>query len=286
MKLFTFKVSRILFGLIALGVFAACSPTPTPTSTTIGVVRPLSEILVRGPGFTDIQADSVTVKIETRIPVACAAAYGTTTAYGQLATDTDMAGGGHQDHHPVLTGLKPDTLYQIRLQGVGPDGTLYVSDNLTFRTPSASAVSQPAKPQGKNVALISAGARVKGVSSNFGGGDVNSTYGANKTIDGDLNTEWSSNGDGDKAWIEIDLGKEYPITALGFRTRTMGTSAQIERFQAITDKDQKLGPFDLSDAKSVYYFPVSTTARTLRFEVLKSSGGNTGAVEIELYATP
>jgi hypothetical protein len=197
-----------------------------------------------------------------------------------------MAGGGHQDHHPVLKGLQPDTLYQIRLQDVGPDGTLYVSDNLTFRTPSASAIVQPAKPQGKNVALISIGARVKSVSSNYGGGDANSTYGANKAIDGDLNTEWSSNGDGDRAWIEIDLGKEYPITALGFRTRTMGTSAQIERFQVSTDKGEKLGPFDLPDAKSVYYFPVSTTARTLRFEVLKSSGGNTGAAEIEVYASP
>jgi len=92
-------------------------------------------------------------------PVVCAAVYGTTTAYGQLATDTDMAGGGHQDHHPVLKGLQPDTLYQIRLQDVGPDGTLYVSDNLTFRTPSASAIVQPAKPQEKNVALISIGAR-------------------------------------------------------------------------------------------------------------------------------
>jgi len=219
-------------------------------------------------------------------PVVCAAVYGTTTAYGQLATDTDMAGGGHQDHHPVLKGLQPDTLYQIRLQDVGPDGTLYVSDNLTFRTPSASAIVQPAKPQGKNVALISIGARVKSVSSNYGGGDANSTYGANKAIDGDLNTEWSSNGDGDKAWIEIDLGKEYPITSFGFRTRTMGTSTQIERFQVSTDKGEKLGPFDLPDAKSVYYFPVSTTARTLRFEVLKSNGGNTGAAEIEVYASP
>jgi hypothetical protein len=127
---------------------------------------------------------------------------------------------------------------------------------------------------------------VKGVSSNYGGGDVNSTYGANKAFDGDTNTEWSSNGDGDKAWIEIDLGKDYAITSLGFQTRTMGTSAQIQRFQAITDRGENLGPFDLPDAKFVYNFPVSTTVRTLRFEVLKSSGGNTGAAEIQVYGSP
>ncbi len=41
----------------------------------------------------------------------------------------------------------------------------------------------------------------------------------------------------------------------------------------------------LPDAQAVYYFPVTTVARILRFEVLKSSGGNTGAAEIEVYAS-
>jgi len=50
-------------------------------------------------------------------------------------------------------------------------------------------------------------------------------------------------------------------------------------------KGEKLGPFDLPDANSVYYFTVATTARTLRLEVLKSSGGNTGAAEIEVYSS-
>jgi hypothetical protein len=196
-----------------------------------------------------------------------------------------MAAGGHKDHHPVLTGLKPDTVYQIRMQGVGPDGTLYVSNNFTFRTAAVVIGAQPALvPPGRNVALISAGAAVHAVSSNYGGGALDSTFGANNAIDGNLDTQWSSNGDGDKAWIEIDLAKEYTISSVGFRTRTMGTSAQIESFRVVTDKGQMLGPFNLPDAKSVYYFPVSATARTLRLEVLKSTGGNTGASEIEVYA--
>lgn len=275
-------MKSIYFGIIAMLFLAACASN-VPGA---GVVHPLSEILAKGPEFADAASDSVTVKIDTRIPVVCAAAYGTTIAYGSLATDTDMAGGAHQNHHPSLTGLKPDTTYHIRLQGVGPDGTLYASEDYTFKTLGAGTLNQPTKPQGKNIALASAGTRIQGVSSNFGGGDLNSTYGANKAIDGDLNTEWSSNNDGDKAFIELDLGKDYKINAVGFRTRTMGTSAQIERFQMITDKGEKLGPFNLPDAKSVYYFPVSTTAKTLRFEVLKSSGGNTGAAEIEVYSSP
>jgi len=50
------------------------------------------------------------------------------------------AGGAHADHHPVLTGLAPDTVYYLRLQGVGPDGTLYRGEEFTFRTlPGAGA---------------------------------------------------------------------------------------------------------------------------------------------------
>jgi hypothetical protein len=271
----------ILFCIGALFALVACSPSPSPDARG---VRPLTEILARGPEFTELRADSVTVQLDTRIPVACSAIYGTTTAYGQIATDTDMAGGGHANHRPALTGLKPDTLYHVRFQGVASDGTLYVSDDFTFRTPAASNITQPGKPTGKNVALASVGARVKGVSSNFGGGGLDSAYGANRAIDGNLTTEWSSNGEGNQAWIELDLGKEYRVGAVGFRTRTMGTSAQIERFQLITDKGEKLGPFDLPDAKQVYYFPINVAARVLRFEVLKSSGGNTGAAEIEVYA--
>jgi len=251
-----------------------------PSGWAAPEIRPLAEILASGPLFTDIGPESATVLISTKVAVVCAAAFGTTTAYGKLATDSDMAGGPHQDHHPLLSGLAPDTVYNVRLAGVGPDGTLYVSDNLTFRT---AAATKSAKPAGRNVALLSAGASVVTVSSNYGAADNKSAYGANKAIDGDATTEWSSNGDGDRATIEVDLGKEYPLTSLGFRTRTMGTSAQITRFRVITDRSETLGPFELPDAKSTYYFPVSVSARKLRFEVVSSSGGNTGAAEIEVY---
>ncbi|MCI0476950.1 MAG: hypothetical protein L0Y55_11935, partial [Anaerolineales bacterium] len=59
-----------------------------------------------------------------------------------------------------------------------------------------------------------------------------------------------------------------------------------QQFRVITDKGETMGPFDLADANQVYYFPVNATAQTLRFEVVKSSGGNTGAAEIEAYSAP
>jgi hypothetical protein len=275
---------NLRFWVIVAWVAAALGSGPATAQTAS--VRPLADIIASGPTFTDVTPNSVTVLIDTTIPVVCAVVYGTTMAYGGIATDSDMAGGAHAMHHPTLRGLQPDTTYQLRMQGVAADGTLYVSRNYVIHTAALSPATAAAKPPGKNVALASSGATVRGVSSNYGGGPVNSAYGGLKAIDGDPATEWSSNGDGDKAWIEIDLGKPQALSAVGFYTRTMGTTAQIASFQVKTDTGAVLGPFAIPDAKSTYYFPVSVTARTLRFEVLKSSGGNTGASEIEVYAQP
>ena len=46
------------------------------------------------------------------------------------------------------------------------------------------------------------------------------------------------------------------------------------------------GPFELDGASSVHYFETDFSARRLRFEVVKSTGGNTGTVEIEVYGEP
>lgn len=115
---------------------------------------------------------------------------------------------------------------------------------------------------------------------------VTGTYGANHAIDGDPSTEWSSNGDGDKAWIEIELARSSHITVIGFWTRTMESTAQIQRFEVVADGKTRLGPFTLPDAAGIHYFPVDITAKRLRFNVLKSTGGNTGAVEIEALTIP
>lgn len=287
----------IILMLLTIVVAACGQPEPDPIATATATptadsgpaavptisagVRPLSDILVSGPDFTNLQPRSVTVLLNTTIPVVCAAVYGTSNSYGLLATDSDMAATGHRDHHPLLTNLEPDTEYHIRLQGIGPDGTLYQSQDYTVRTPPAQA-DEPQRPSGENLALSSNGARIAGVSSNFGGGGNDTTYGANKAIDGRLDTEWSSDGDGDAAWIDIQLAGITHITTIGFRTRTMGTSAQIITFRVMAD-GRTVGSFTLDGATSVHYFETDITAQRLRFEAVETSGGNTGAVEIEIY---
>ena len=272
--------NRNLFLAGVAGLMLILSACAGPVSDQ-PVVRPITDILVSDPKF-DAQSNSATLQVTTRLPVACAVVYGTTHDYGQLATDTDMAGGVHSDHHPILIDLQPDTVYYARLQGVGPDGTPYRSEEYTFRTLPAEA----AAGGGVNLASAQAGARIVGISSNYGGGADDSTYGALKAIDGSPSTQWSSDGEGDEAWIEIELAAESRVTRVGFWTRTMGSSAQIHSFQIVTDRGETVGPFDLADASQAYYFDTDFTARRLRFEVVTSSGGNTGAVEIEVYGEP
>ena len=273
-------LGRLLAVAVGLSVVVAACTGPATTSPQ-PEVRPIADILVSEPEFTNVGAESATLQVETSIPVVCAIVYGTTQEYGQMATDSDMAGGGHQDHHPLLSGLQPDTTYYARLQGVGSDGTLYRSDEYTFRT-AAADVSDSAE----NLALSANGARVAGVSSNYGGGGDDSGFGALNAMDGDASTQWSSDGDGDGAWIEIELAADTHVTSLGFWTRTMGSSAEIESLTVTTDRGETFGPFDLADASQTYRFDTDFQARRLRFDVVTSSGGNTGAVEIEVYGEP
>lgn len=260
--------------IVLVFLLGACSSSSTPAD--------INEILVSGPTVVDIKDRSVTVQAVTSVEVVCAIAFGPTTDYGRIATDDDMAGGGHSNHQPVLRGLQPDTLYHYRLGGIGPNGTVYRSADMTFKTLPQDAASTQ-QQAGDNLAFLSKGARVVSVSSNYGDGNNDSTWGANHAIDGDPDTQWSTNGDGDNAWIEIELPTETRISAVGFWTRTMGTSAQIFSFRVINERDEVAGPFILDDADTIHIFTTNLTAKRLRFEAINTSGGNTGAVEMEVY---
>lgn len=240
-------------------------------------VSPIEEILDGDILIEDIGSDSANVRVVTTIPVVCAVVFGSNESYGRISTDPDMGGAAHTDHLAPLRGLDPDTLYHYRLQGTGPDGTLYASDDLTFRT----AAGDPAQTtRGPNLASAAEGASVREASSVFGG---SAAWQAENAIDGDPSTEWSSNGDGDDAFITVDLRDETQLAAVGLWSRTMGSSAEIVQFQVITDRGETLGPFTLDDANGLHTFDVTAVARWLRFEVVSSSGGNTGVVEVAAY---
>jgi hypothetical protein len=66
----------------------------------------------------------------------------------------------------------------------------------------------------------------------------------------------------------------------------MAVALQVFSFTITTDQGETCGPFGLPDASQTHTFPVQFTARMLRFDAVETSGGNTGAVQIEVYGTP
>lgn len=246
------------------------------------VVLSIEGVSVGGPPrIEDITHGDAVLRFQSSIPLACSVVYGETDAFGLIAIDSDMAGGAHSDHHPLMVGLKPDTEYRYRVQGTAADGTLYMSRVRTFRTPAASA------DQAANLASMAAGAEIVAVSSNYGNGANDSVWGANSALDGSGGTAWSSSGDGNEAYVEIALAGPARIDAVEVWTRTMANgTAQIFSFTLTTDAGEVLGPFLLPDASRAYRFEVDVVARSLRLDVVESNGGNTGLVEFAAYGTP
>ena len=274
----------ILVILVPLLALASCGGQ----AATSDAILPLEDMPgdFEGPNVLDNIGDSIVIQFTSGVPTMCNVAYGTDTTYGALATMPMMAG-AIQDHFVTLRGLTPNAIYHYRLTLTDEQARVYQSQDFTFTT-AAFEPSPPAeRPEGDNVASLAAGATVLGVSSNFGGADNDGAFGANNAIDGQPSTEWSSNGDGDDAWIQIELDQTYDVHTIGFWTRTMpNDTAQIFSFTVTTGDGEIYGPFDLPDAGQIYYFPVDFTARILRFDALDTNTGNTGAVEIEVYGAP
>ena len=57
-------------------------------------------------------------------------------------------------------------------------------------------------------------------------------------------------------------------------------------FQVTTDRGETYGPFTVNDATTIYRFDTQITAKRLRCELLGSTSGNTGGLEIEVYGKP
>jgi hypothetical protein len=235
----------------------------------------------------EISATRAVVRFTTDIETSCEVRFGfAEDALAQSATDPNMDPENPYaiEHQVPLEDLPPDTVVYFRAAVTTKGERTFLSPVDTFTTLAADDA-----PVRTNVALIAAGSEVTDRSSNYGGAADDATWGANNAIDGSMSTEWSSNGDGDDAFVTLDLGTERELTGFGFRSRKMSDgSAIITSVTLLLDDATFLGPFDTPDPDTLYVFdfdpPQLTT--TVRLDAETTTGGNTGAKEIELYTTP
>lgn len=257
--------------LLALSV-AACGSGSGPDVE----VRPFEEVQASEMTF---EADPTNparglFRVTTSEPMICAIVWGEDDSLGNFNNSLDMAGTGIVQHDVVLPGVEPGMEYSFVVQGTTADGTLYRSEPGTFVIPDTGSTSPPAD-RGPNLAQ---GATVE-ASSEF-----NDAFAASNAVDGDLTTEWSTAGDGDDAWIAVDLGESAEVAAVEFLTRSMTDgSATAETYTVRIDGGDELGPFPAGNAADRQPAEVSAEGQLFEFRVESSSGGNTGAVEVGVY---
>lgn len=214
-------------------------------------------------------------RVDTTEPMICAIVWGEDESLGNFNNSLNMAGTGIIEHDVFLPGAEAGVEYFFVVQGTTADGTLYRSEMATFTLPEPESAG--ATPDDRiNLALD---ATVSSVSSEF-----NDAFGAQNAIDGDLSTEWSSDGDGDAASITLDLGSSSEVSGIAFLTRSMTDGTAVtDTFTVTVDGSETLGPFPAGNPADPQASDVSVTGQVFTFEVETSTGGNTGAVEIQVF---
>lgn len=266
---------HLLLTLVLASAAVACGQSATGEEPEIRPFEDVQDSEVTFENDPDFPGRAI-FRVTTTEPLICAIVWGESEEFGNQNNSLNMNGTGIVQHDVFLPGAEAGNTYFYRLQGSGADGTIYVSDTMTFTLPPRDdAVDAP--DLGANLAT---GATVVDVSSEFSSG-----FAAENAVDGDLSTEWSSAGEGDEASITIDLGSTADIGQVTFITRTMTDgSATTSTFTVSIDGGEPLGPFDAGSPADPNPAQIDATGRELRFDVETSTGGNTGAVEIGVFA--
>ncbi|MFP4511653.1 MAG: discoidin domain-containing protein [Acidimicrobiales bacterium] len=262
----------------ALVLLAACSPSDDSDSAADAEVLPFSEVQDSDFVFEADPADPDRgiFRVTTTEPMICAIIWGEDESFGNFNNSLAMSGTGIVEHDVLLPGAEPGRTYVFRVQGSTADGRQFRSETGTFTIPESGTEPTPERT-GTNLALD---ATVSEASSEFG-----ADFGAELAIDGDGQTEWSSAGDGDDAYITIDLGAPAEVGGVEFVTRSMADGSAIaETFTVTVDGGEPLGPFPAATPAEVEVAEVETTGQVFRFDVDRSTGGNVGAVEVRILA--
>lgn len=269
---------RTAVGIAAVVLLGACGDGDDEPASRSATVLDIAPIVVGEPDFRTGANGTVTMTLATTIDVGCSIVFGPTPEYGALAVDVDMSAGAHDDHVVILGELAPGSVVHYSLQGADETGQLYQGEDMTFVVPPpGESTLATGDPRGdadgrENLAL---GAAVT-ASSEFGAG-----FAASNAVDGNPATEWSSRGDGDDAFLVVDLGEDRDIGGIGFWTRAMSDgTAIVETIRVLVDGED-LGVFEVG--RDLTVVDLDARGREVRIEAETTTGGNTGAVEIEVH---
>ena len=242
-------------------------------------VRPFDEVRASDLVFERDPSDPSRgiFRVTTSEPMICAIVWGPTRTFGRFNNSLAMNGTGIAQHDVVLPKAKGGVRYFYVVQGTTADGTLYRSKVGRFELPKVAGGAEGIAGQ-RNVAPD---ATVVDASSEF-----STAFAAANAIDGTTSTEWSTKGDGDRGFITLDLGAVTDVTSVEFLTRSMADGSAItNRYTITADDGEPLGPFPAGTVAKPRPSAVNVSARTLRFDIASSTGGNVGAVEIRVFTT-
>lgn len=217
-------------------------------------------------------------RVRTTEPMICAIVWGETEALGNFNNSLAMNGTGIIDHDVLLPSAEAGVEYFYKVQGSTADGTLYETELMTFTIIASDGGDDDVEDvdHGTNLAL---GGTIFEVSSEF-----SDTWAGANVIDDDLTTEWATSGDGDDAYIEINLGNSQAIGGVEFITRSMADGTAITTEFTVSSDGETLGPFPAGTVADPGFTEVQLEGQFIRFDVSVSTGGNTGAVEIRIFA--
>ena len=184
-----------------------------------------------------------------------------------------------------IESLLPSTTYSIGASYVDASLNAFHVAPVSATTEASSSSDSSGDCASTNVALLSLGASVADVSSNYGGGSDSSTYGANNALDGSDSSQWSSNGDGNDAFLTIRLPSATDVEGVALWSRYMSSSSVIETY-TVSDGSSGvvLATCDVPDSTQLYHCDVvASDVESLTFSVVASTGGNVGARAVEVY---
>ena len=218
--------------------------------------------------------------VTTTEPTICSITWGETTELGNLNNSLTMNGTGIIQHDVPLPGAETGKTYYFTVQGSTADGRVFQSEMATFTLPEIEAAASPDREMAVHGDNLAVGASVRAVSSEF-----SAAWSADNAIDGDMSTEWATSGDGSDGYIEIDLGAESDIAGFEFITRSMTDGSAITTEYTVDVDAVVFGPFAAGTPADPGFAAADASGRIVRFMISDSSGGNTGAIEIRVFAT-